>query len=494
MVTDGQVRRLFILISKGEKQYTSALKSGMSPNTARKYIETGQLPSQLKQEHTWRTRKNPFKDIWSEAEKYLEINPYMEAKFLFNHFQRIYPGQFSDSQLRTFQRRVKEWKATKGPPKEVFFSQEHHPGLLSCSDFTCMNSLGVTINHEPFAHLLFHFVLTYSNWEAGSICFSESFESLSCGLQDAWHKLGGVLPHHRTDRLTAAVNKECNPEVFTSRYKALLSHYGVEGEATGAGKGNENGDVEQSHNRFKKLLDQTLMLRGSRNFTSRGAYERFLNKLFSQLNTGRVKRFKEERQLFKRLPKSRLEDFKRLRVRVRKGSTISVAGNVYSVNSRLIGEHVDVRLGSEKIEVRYGQKKVDNFPRLRGKKGHHIQYRHIIDWLVRKPGAFKNYVYRDDLFPTTGFRMAYDYLTRNNPSRASKEYLKILHLAAKETETGVDNALKQLFKQQNEIAFDNVKEIVDEGSAIKSNPVEVLIDPPRLSEYDQLLNNIGAGI
>ena len=87
--------------------------------------------------------------------------------------------------MRTFQRGVKAWRATRGPAKEVFFSQVHHPGRLCASDFTHMTSLGVTIQGQPFEHMVYHFVLTYSNWESVTICFSESFESLSEGLQNA---------------------------------------------------------------------------------------------------------------------------------------------------------------------------------------------------------------------------------------------------------------------------------------------------------------------
>jgi hypothetical protein len=67
--------------------------------------------------------------------------------------------------LRTFQRGVRRWRATQGPEKEVFFSQVHEPGRVCASDFTHMTSLEVTLTGQRFDHMLFHFVLTYSNWE-----------------------------------------------------------------------------------------------------------------------------------------------------------------------------------------------------------------------------------------------------------------------------------------------------------------------------------------
>ena len=168
------------------------------------------------------------------------------------------------------------WRATEGPAKEVFFAQQHPPGRLGASDFTHMEELGVTIQGQSFPHLIYHFVLTYSNWEAATVCFSESFESLCEGLQNALWELGKVPHRHRTDRLSTAVNNMSDPAEFTDRYKGLLRYYGLEGEKTQAGQGNENGDVEQRHHRFKRAVAQELMLRGSRDFASVEDYQQFL--------------------------------------------------------------------------------------------------------------------------------------------------------------------------------------------------------------------------
>ena len=488
MVTDQQVRKLMELRNKEKTFSTAASKAGMAENTARKYFRLGILPSQLTEPHTWRTRKDPFGEVWSKAQKYLELNYGLEAKSLFEHFQREYPGQFADGQLRTFQRKVKTWRALEGPAQEVYFPQLHYPADLCESDFTCMNSLGVTIAGQPFEHLIYHFVLTYSNWEIGSICFSESFESLSEGLQNAFWELGGIPKRHRTDRLSAAVHKDCNPQEFTQRYQAILRHYAIMGEKIRSGEAHENGDIEQRHHRYKRALDQALMLRGSRDFESRKVYASFLYNLFAQLNLGRKERFEEEVKLLRRLPERRLDDFRWLQARVGPSSTANVAKNVYSLHSRLVGENVRVKLYAEYFEVFYGQKKIDRIPRLRGESRHFIQYRHIIDSLVRKPGAFENYRYKEDLFPTIRFRMAYDYLCEKSPAQANKEYLKILHLAAKESESGVDEALRALFKTEQPITVEAVKKLMESESEIPP-PQQVNIDDVDLGQYDQLIKN-----
>lgn len=492
MITDNQARKLMKYLQEKKTLGVAAVKSGMDEKTARKYRNLDKLPSELKAEkiRTWRTRENPFDEVWGMIESFLENNSGIEAKTLFEHLQREYPGRFQDGQIRTFQRRVKNWRATEGPAKEVYFPQVHKPGKLSQSDFTHMGKLGITISGVLFDHLLYHFVLTYSNWEAGSICFSESFESLSDGLQQALCKLGGVPETHQTDRLSTAVNKPENPEEFTQRYQGLLSHYKLIGRKTNPASPNENGDVEQRNHRFKRAVDQALMLRGSRDFATRKEYKLFLDKLFAQLNSNRHDRFQEELAVLRPLPVKQLPACSKLKVGVGPSSTIRIQHNVYSVHSRLIREKVTIRLYAEHLEVWHGQSHIENIPRLRGSGNHHIQYRHIIDWLVRKPGAFENYRYRSDLFPTSRFRMAYDELKQHHAdSKASKEYLKILKLAAKENEAAVDEALRFLFDRNKSISVESVESFVLSGQ--KPTPVtDVTISAVILQTYDCLLSGM----
>ena len=171
MVTDLQVRRLFKLMQQEPTLATAADKAGMDEKTARKYRRLGKLPSEISEPHTWRTRQDPFADLWPEIQAKLELNPGLQAKTLFEDLQRCYGERFKDGQLRTLQRHIKQWRALEGPAKEVFFAQNYIPGERCQSDFTSMNKLGVTIRGESFNHLIFHFVLPYSNWETGTICF-----------------------------------------------------------------------------------------------------------------------------------------------------------------------------------------------------------------------------------------------------------------------------------------------------------------------------------
>jgi hypothetical protein len=486
MIKDAQVRRLRQFLGEGNPLYLAAMKVGMDAKTARKYGHAERLPSESFTPRTWRTREDPFQDVWPELRDRIELNPGLQAKTLFEDLQRRFPGQFSDGQLRTLQRKIKAWKAVEGPPKEVFFDQVHTPGALAASDFTCMNDLHITLAGVPFDHLVYHFVLTYSNWETGTVCFSESFESLSQGLQNALWELGGVPRTHRTDRLTAAVNNLGDRDLFQQRYRALLAHYGLTPQAIQARKANQNGDAEQSHNRFKQAVDQALMLRGSRDFDDRAAYERFLRAVFAQRNSGRTARFAEERPLLNDLPARRVDAWHRCQPRVSQGSTIRVATNTYSVPSRLIGEKVHVYVMAESLEVWHGPVLVERVPRLRGRHKHLVNYRHVIDWLVRKPGAFAAYRYQGAMFPTSRFRRVYDALLQQCPARAAKDYLRILELAAQESEAGVDAVLGRLLEWDVPITPTVVEEHLRHDQGLP-RAMEVIITTVDLSAYDLLL-------
>ena len=475
-------------MSNTEKnQEIAASKAGMDPTTARRYLGLERLPSELKRERPWRTREDPFSEVWDSVQKQVQESPGLEAKTLFEWLQREYPGRFSDGQIRTLQRRIKLWRVTEGPAQEVYFGQRHTPGRLCASDFTHMKELGITLAGQTFEHLVYHFVLTYSNWETGTICYSESLESLSEGWQNAVWELGAVAAEHRTDSLSSAVNNMSNLDEFNQRYERVMRYYGVKPQHTNPASPHENGDAEQSHYRLKKAVEQALLLRGSRDFGGLTEYAQFLKDLFTQRNAGRRARLAEELAVMGELPARRMESSKRERVKVDSGSLIHVERNSYSVNSRLIGAQVEARTYLDRVEVWYGQKKVEDLPRLRGRGKHRIDYRHIIEWLVRKPGAFENYRYQEDLFPTSRFRMAYDALQETTPLRSGKEYLKILKLAAEAGEVPVDQALRELLEERAEsvITVESIVRVLTQLDTIA--PVTMVeVAPVDLTCFDQL--------
>src|SRR6266705_6467417 len=281
MKNDYEVKLYMSERRKGVSQKQAAARAGMSERTARKYEQAGALPSALKRPHAWQTRSNPFEEDWPWVVEQLERDPALQSTTLFALLCERHPERYRPTQVRTLQRHIQHWRVLHGPDREVMVAQQHFPGERGQSDFTHMEDVGVTLAGVPFPHLVHHFVITYSNVEAVSICFSESFEALAEGIEKALWQIGGVPLQHRTDHLTAAVKnagKEHTKD-WTKRYDALMTHYGMRPTKNNVSIAHENGDVEQSHHQFKQAVDQALRVRASRDFKSREAYERFLQDL-----------------------------------------------------------------------------------------------------------------------------------------------------------------------------------------------------------------------
>jgi hypothetical protein len=338
--------------------------------------------------------------------------------------------------------------------------------------------------------MLYHFVLTYSNWETAVLCYSETFESLSHGLQTALWELGGVPACHRTDRLSAAVKNLSNQKEFTKRYECLMDHYSLNGDKTNPSSPHENGDVEQAHRRLYESMDQALMLRGSRDFASVAEYESFVRETLHGKNLHRGDRMEIERRHLRPLPATRLDHRRRVDATVTTSSLIRFDSNVYSVPSRLIGESVRLLVDVEWIDVYYAQQRIERLPRLRGRHKSRVNFRHIIDWLVRKPGAFANYRYQADLFPTTRFRLAYDeLLARESRVTAAKQYIEILHMAAHEGEQLIDDALRILIKRELSISAEQVRTHLQSAEPT-TDATDVYVEPARLTDFDDLFHSM----
>src|SRR5947209_4706295 len=472
---------------KGTTQRIAAARAGISERTARTYEQAGKLPSQLKGRHDWNTRSDPFEQDWPWIVAQLERDPALQGSMLFALLCEKHPERYRPTQVRTLQRHIAQWKALHGKPQEVIFEQQHTPGERAQSDFTHMEDLGVTIAGEAFPHMLYHLVLTYSNTEAASICFSETFEALAEGLDKALLQICGVPHQHSNAHLSAAdrcLYKHVT-EDWNKHYHALMAHYGMLPTWNNLHVAHENGDVEQSHFRFKDAVDQALRVRASRDFPTRSAYDRFLQDLIRNRNLKRSERFAQEQEALYPLPTTPLAPCQEVRVTVSRFSTIHIKGNVYSVPSRLIDTSVLVRIRAETLEGYVGSTLAFTLPRLVGKQQHRIDYHHVIWGLVRKPGAFAAYRYRDDLFPTTTFRLAYDRLLVARPQRGNQEDVRMLHLAATTCEADVETAMVLLLETNAIPTFAAVRDLVHPP---RSSAALAMVAPDLdLSSYDQLI-------
>jgi hypothetical protein len=411
----------------------------------------------------------------------------LQATTLIELLEGRHPDRFGPGQVRTLQRRMRDWRAVHGPDREVYFEQVHPPGREAQLDFTHATELGVRIAGAPFEHLLFEFVLCFSGWRSVCLAYGETFEALVDGLQGALWDLGGVPEIARSDNLSAATHelKRSGGRALNERFAAVLAHYGLRSTRIHPGRSHENGVVEQAHYRLKSALAQALVIRGSRDFDSVAAYEAFVQEVVERLNRPSLVRLAEERPHLRPLPSSRVPAYTIYRVKVRKWSTIRISNKTYSVPSRLRGHEVEVRQFANEVEVLYQGTVVERMPRLRGGREHRIDYRHVIWSLVRKPGAFARYRYREELFPTLVFREAYDAFFRFRGERADVDYVRTLHLAASTLECTVEQTLRELLSEQVPFDYATIRE-----RAVPTKPkIPELTTPevPDLRVFDALL-------
>ena len=485
-VTDAQVRKLMEELTKHGNLGLAAAKAGMDRKTARKYRKQKQLPSEVKPPRDWRTRQDPFEEDWPALAERLAQAPELEAKTLFEELLAKAPERYQPGQLRTLQRRVRQWRAQAGPAKEVFFAQAHRPGEAMQTDFTWGTELGVTVRGEPFAHLLCHPVLPYSNWEWVTVCQSESLAAIRRGVQAALFQLGRVPRYHQTDNSTAATHRLADGKRgFNAEYLVLMRHLGMEPRTIEVGEKHQNGDVEALNGALKRRLTQHLLVRGSADFDSVAAYETWVQQVVTKANALRSEKVAQELAAMRPLAVEKLPEYSEVDVLVTGWSTIRVKHNTYSVPSRLIGETVRVRLYDEKLEVLHRGEAQLTVQRLHGRNGHRINYRHLIWSLVQKPGAFAQYRYREDLFPSLTFRRVYDALRQQLEERkADMEYLRILHLAASTLEADVQAALEKLLAAGGLRSAEAVKAAV---APVRCEVPHLAVPEVDLRAYDALL-------
>jgi transposase len=490
MITKQQYRKLMSEYQAKGNVTESAMKAGMSRPTAQKYMEAAQPPSELQAKHTWRTRADPLAEIWPQAVVLLGEASDLEAKALFEYLCERLPCALQEKHLRTFQRRVKLWRLQYGPDQEVFFPQDWEPGRAMQLDWTDANELAVTIAGQPYEHLLCHGVLPHSNWEWATRCLSESLLSLRQGLQEALHRLGKATQELRVDNSSAATHRVGgggSEREFNEQFVSVCEHYGMVPHTIGIGRPNENGDVESSNGHLKRRLRQHLLLRGSRDFESEWAYEGFLNRVLERGNQGRRDKLAQELAVMKLLPPTRLSEYDEVSCTVGSASTIRVKKVGYSVPARLIGQELKVEVYERELKLYSGRELLLSLPRHCGDRGMVLNYRHVIDHLLRKPGAFERYRYREQLFPNRSFREAYDHLVaKQGQRRGAVEYLRLLKLASEVGELEVEVMLADFLRPSNLAwSVDQLRQILQPSPRPQLELAEL---EPECSSYDGLLS------
>lgn len=491
-INDKQIRIYMSLRTQGKEQVTAAAKAGISERSGRR-IESGELSASHKVSRDWRTRKDPFEEIWeSEVVPLLTGSPELQPRTLFEYFQNRYPGKYDNSKERTFQRKVKRWKSEHGKPKDVIFLQNQTAGRMGLSDFTTLKRALITINGEPLSHILYHFRLAYSGWcHVKVILGGESFAALSEGLQDALWRLGGVPLEHRTDSLSAGfknMTKETLKDV-TCRYEELFSHYNIKATRNNKGVSHENGGIESPHGHLKNRIEQAVLLRGSCDFESVRKYQVFIDDIVKRVNLNNKDKVTEEYSHLQPLPLHKTVDYTEDVVSVSTTSTIIVKRCLYTVPSRLIGEKLRVHIHHDRLELYLGMTHVFSTKRVYGHNNNRVRnvsYRHVIESLERKPQAFRYSQLRDDFLPTDTYKEIWQWLDDvMEPRAACKIIVGILALAKRaDCEESLGNYLLNL-KEQNQIP--RLHELTRKFESRKVKIPDVHIDKVCGEDYNILL-------
>jgi hypothetical protein len=434
-ITDRQMR-LYMKHRCTDSPTRAAAKSGFSPASAYRIEADPRLPSQ-KQAPRGRRRPDPLGALFeTDIRPLLEAAPTLRAVAIFEEMRRRHPDLPAGIR-RTIERRVRAWRASYGPEQAVIFRQTPVPGDRGLSDFTDMNTLGVTVAGAALNHRLYHFRLAYSGFaHAHVVLGGESFVALAEGLQNALWALGGAPREHRSDSLSAAFKNlsRAARDDLTRRYEGLCAHYGMRASRNNRGEAHENGAIESAHGHLKQALEDALLLRGSREFADLAAYRQFIDELVARRNRRLGARLEAERLALQSLPPRRTDDFESVLVTVTSSGGFTLRKVFYSVPSRLIGHRLRVHLYDDRLRVFIGGSELMTLARGRahpsGKHGHVVDYRHLIHALRRKPMALLNLVYRDQLFPRAAYRHTFEALREKRTDReACRTTVGLLALA-----------------------------------------------------------------
>ena len=472
-----------------DPNYTRCAKEcHVDPKTVHKYTDSNVVPKRATK-RAYRTRTAPLDAYWPEIKALLENDPKLKPYAILEFMLDKYKTDFDSSWRRTLERRMERWAIDNQIAKDVTCSQVHQPGDVLAFDFTEVASLNIMVASVHWRGLLFHATLTYSNWEYAELALSESFEAVVSGVQNAFLELGGVTRRLRSDSLTAAVNNHNSKHNFQIRYKSFLEHFGVIGHRINVRKPEENGDCESSHGHLKDYLDQQLRLRGSRNFETLDQLRAFVAEKILKRNLKRREQWARDRVALNPLPPSQFPTFTQVDIHVPSTSVIRIKQNAYSIPSHLIDCKIESRIYADHIALWYRGRKVLEMPRLIGTGQVSFDYCDVIDSLVRKPGGFVNYRYREYMFPTITFRKAFDIVVVQLGEQAGvKCYLKILYMAKHHGQVNVESELHRIIELGETIDPKAIEAKVNTASPA-SLVEDPLIEQPDLETYNALLEH-----
>ena len=444
MISMSEYKQIIQLRNKGKTQQEIASIVGVSRRSVIRYLKDGKIPSYSRV--TKSNRQDPMSEFYDLVKEKLELN----YKFPLNELFEFICHKGYEGSERTLRRKTRSLRMQL-KNNEVFFQREVLPGEIMEGDFT---EFYIEIAGTKRKVYLWVTSLPYSNSYFATPYYHCSFEAFSDGSVQSFNEFQGIAKKYRLDNMSPAVTKILSGKdrIVTSRFSQLQSHYKFQQDFCNPAKGNEKGNVEANNKFIKSKINAHISLYNL-SFSSLNAFKEFVWKVCRDHNKRESvsKKFLEESLLS--LPPVPFKCFRTVVVSISKYSlfNLETTGHMYSVPSHLIGLSLEVRIYPDLIEVIHDGKVTCAHQRIYGMKGLvSIMPEHVIDGLLKKPGAMKDWKYRSVLFERPAWNNFYNKLI--SKGGRDKDYLKCLKLISKHGRELVTIAMEISLEEDEELS------------------------------------------
>ncbi len=445
-------KQIIQLRNKGKTQQEIANSLGISRRSVIRYLKDGQIP-----QYTRSTKSNkidPLLNFYDEVKTKLELEPKLPLNELYEYLLlKGYQG--SD---RTLRRKTLDLRISL-KNNEVFFQRKVNPGEIMEGDFTELYILIGGVRRKIY---LWVTTLPYSNSYFVTPYYHCSFEAFADGSVLSFNEFCGIAKKYRLDNLSPAVSKILSGKdrVVTARYAQFQKHYDFEQDFCNPGKGNEKGNVEANNKFIKKKINARISL-NNLSFSTLDAFKEFVWQVCREHNQKESvqQKFIEENLI--ELPETSFRCFRTEVISVNKYSlfNLSKTGHMYSVPSKYIGLSLECCVYPSFIEIIFDGDVVCTHKRIYGPRGLiSIQVEHVVSGLLKKPGAMKDWKYREILFERPAWRSFYNKMIEKGGK--DKDYLKCLKLINKHGRDLITLAMELSMEGEEELSAINLSKII----------------------------------
>ncbi len=452
MISMTDYKQIIQLRNKGQSQEDIALILGISRRTVIRYLKDGKIPSYSRKNKS--NKIDPLKGFYEIVKEKLELNHSLGVDDLFEYIVlKGYKGS-----IRTLRRKTRDLRISL-KNNVVFFQRLVRPGEVIEGDFT---EFHISIAGTKRKIYLWVASLPYSNKYFVTPYYHCSFESFADGSEKAFIEFNGIADKYRLDNMSPAVSKilKGKDRIVTERFHQFQNHYGFKQDFCNPGKGNEKGNVEANNKYIKKKIMARISLYNL-SFTSLDSFTEFVWSICREHNSDASIQNKFLEENLKPLPVNTFPCYRTAVVSINKYSLFSLekTGHMYSVPSKYIGLSLEVQIYPDKINIIHESNIISNHKRLYGPRGIvSISVEHIIDGLIKKPGAMKDWKYREVLFERPAWINFYKRLI--NSGKKDKDYLNCLRLINKHGRDLVTVAMELLIDDGEDFCAQSISKII----------------------------------